>query len=147
MNVTLNPGPAIAFYARVSSHHQVQTGTIEQQLERLRDFASRQGWEIPSERVYRDDGYSGQRLARPGLDCLRDEVRAGRIERVLVTAPDRLARNFVQQLVLLEEFKRYGCQLEFLDRPTRTSVENGRYVFMPVGVATRHVACGVGRCE
>ena len=44
-------------------------------------------------------------------------MRAGDIERVLVTDPDRLARNYVQLMVLLEELKRFGCRVEFLDRP------------------------------
>src|SRR5207248_198959 len=35
----------------------------------------------------------------------------------LVTAPDRLARNYVHQMVLLEELERGGCRVEFLDRP------------------------------
>ena len=36
---------------------------------------------------------------------------------MLVTAPDRLARNYVHQVVLLEEWARAGCAAEFLDRP------------------------------
>ncbi|MCW2239035.1 site-specific DNA recombinase [Azospirillum canadense] len=36
---------------------------------------------------------------------------------MLVTAPDRLARNDVHQMVLLEEWARFGCIAEFLDRP------------------------------
>jgi site-specific DNA recombinase len=44
-------------------------------------------------------------------------VRTGEVERVLVTNPDRLARNYVQLMVLLEELERTGCRGEFLDRP------------------------------
>ncbi len=36
---------------------------------------------------------------------------------ILITAPDRLARNYVHQMILLEEWTRFGCQVEFLDRP------------------------------
>jgi site-specific DNA recombinase len=36
---------------------------------------------------------------------------------VLVTAPDRLARNYVHQVLLIDELGRHGCQVEFLDRP------------------------------
>ena len=67
--------------------------------------------------VFRDDGYSGAVLARPGLDRLRDAVKGREIDRVLVTAPDRLARNYVHQMVLLEEWAQAGCAAEFLDRP------------------------------
>jgi site-specific DNA recombinase len=67
--------------------------------------------------VFRDDGYSGAVLARPGLDRLRDAVKGRELDRVLVTAPDRLARNHVHQMVLLEEWAHAGCAAEFLDRP------------------------------
>ena len=67
--------------------------------------------------MFRDDGYSGAVLARPGLDRLRDAIKGREIDRVLVTAPDRLARNYVHQMVLLEEWARAGCAAEFLDRP------------------------------
>ena len=73
--------------------------------------------ELASEAIFRDDGYSGATLNRPGLDRLRDAVRAGEVEQVLVTDPDRLARNYVQLMVLLEELERSGCEVAFLDRP------------------------------
>ena len=108
---------SIAIYVRVSTQRQAQTQTIEQQLERLRAHAQSQGWELQDENVFRDDGYSGATLNRPGLDRLRDKVKAAEVDRVLVTAPDRLARNYVQQMVLLEELEHAGCEIEFLDRP------------------------------
>ena len=106
-----------AVYVRVSTMRQAQAQTIEQQLERLRAHVRAQGEELASEAIFRDDGVSGATLNRPGLDRLRDAVRAGSVERVLVTDPDRLARNYVQLMVLLEELERCGCRVEFLDRP------------------------------
>ena len=96
---------------------QAQQQTIEQQLARLIAHAQLQGWAIPADHIFRDDGFSGAALARPGLDRLRDMVARRELDRVLITAPDRLARNYVQQMVLLEEFARHGCQVDFLDRP------------------------------
>jgi site-specific DNA recombinase len=107
----------IAVYVRVSTQRQAQTQTIEQQLERLRTYIKEQNWTLPDEQIFRDDGYSGSRLNRPGLDRLRDQVRSAELDRVLITAPDRLARNFVHQMLLLEEIERFGCQVVFLDRP------------------------------
>ena len=54
---------------------------------------------------------------RPGLDALRDLASAGRLDRVLITAPDRLARNYVHQVLLVEELQGHGAEVEFLDRP------------------------------
>jgi site-specific DNA recombinase len=107
----------VAIYVRVSTTRQAQQQTIEQQRERLVAHARAQDWGLREEHIFRDDGYSGSVLARPGLDRLRDAARNREIDRILVTAPDRLARNYVQQMVLLEEFARAGCAVDFLDRP------------------------------
>src|ERR687884_1694649 len=110
----------IAIYGRVSTGHQVEQQTIEQQIERLAAHVAAhaaEGWTLDPAHVFRDDGHSGAALARPGLDRLRDAIKGREVDRVLVTAPDRLARNYVHQMVLLEEWARVGCAAEFLDRP------------------------------
>jgi site-specific DNA recombinase len=106
-----------AVYARVSTTRQAQAQTIEQQLDRLRTAVAGRGWELGDQHVYRDDGYSGASLSRPGLDRLRDHAALADLDVVLVTAPDRLARNYVHQVLLIEELAGHGCQVEFLDRP------------------------------
>jgi site-specific DNA recombinase len=107
----------VAVYARVSTTRQAQAQTIEQQLDRLVAAVSERGWTLDGRHVYRDDGYSGAGLSRPGLDCLRDHAALAEVDLVVVTAPDRLARNYVHQVLLLDELGRNGCQVEFLDRP------------------------------
>jgi site-specific DNA recombinase len=106
-----------AIYLRVSTNRQTQAQTIDQQLERLRSHLELQGESLLADNIFRDDGYSGANLNRPGLDRLRDRVKSGVIDRVLLTSPDRLARNYVHQMVLIEEWERCGCKVEFLDRP------------------------------
>lgn len=56
-------------------------------------------------------------LRRPGLDQLREQVGRAAFDRVVITAPDRLARNYVHQMLLIEEIERGGCLVEFVDRP------------------------------
>src|SRR5260370_36214553 len=106
-----------AVYARVSTTRQVQAQTIEQQLDRLRAEVAGRGWQLDDQHVYRDDGYSGASLGRPGLDRLRDHAALADLDVVLVTAPDRLARNYVHQVLLIDELASHGCRVEFLDRP------------------------------
>ncbi|MDQ2814351.1 MAG: recombinase family protein [Actinomycetota bacterium] len=106
-----------AVYARVSTTRQVQAQTIEQQLDRLRAAVAGRGWELDDQHVYRDDGYSGASLGRPGLDRLRDHAALAELDVVLVAAPDRLARNYVHQVLLIDELASRGCRVEFLDRP------------------------------
>jgi site-specific DNA recombinase len=107
----------VAIYARVSTLRQQQSQTIEQQLDRLQAHIAEQGWELAPEHIFRDDGYSGAKLTRPGLEHLREQAASAAFELVLITAPDRLARNYVHQVLLLEELTSRGCQVEFLDRP------------------------------
>jgi site-specific DNA recombinase len=108
----------VALYIRVSTARQQQQQTIEQQLARLRDYVATQpDWHLDEAHIYRDDGYSGAKLNRPGLDRLRDQAALAVFERVLLTTPDRLARNYVHQMLVIEELTQYGCHVEFLDRP------------------------------
>jgi site-specific DNA recombinase len=108
----------VALYVRVSTDRQQQAQTIEQQVTQLRTYvAARDGWTVAEEHIFRDDGYSGAKLSRPGLDALRDHAARAAFDMVLVTAPDRLARNFVHQMVVLEELQRRGVPVVFCDRP------------------------------
>jgi site-specific DNA recombinase len=107
----------VALYARVSTQRQAQTQTIEQQLARLQAHAQERGWTVTPERIFRDDGYSGAALGRPGLDALRDRAALAEVDVALATAPDRLARKYVHQVLLLEELAGRGCQVVFVERP------------------------------
>ncbi len=78
----------IAVYARVSTSRQQQTHTIEHQLTRLRSYVTTQAdWRLCEEHIFCDDGYSGAKLKRPGLDHLRDQAAAAAFDLVLLTAP------------------------------------------------------------
>jgi site-specific DNA recombinase len=105
-----------AIYARVSTERQERQQTIDSQLAALRAWAGTGGHELSDRHVFRDEGYSGSRLDRPGLDALRDAVRDGEVEVLGVLAPDRLARKYAYQVLLLEEFGRAGCTVAFLGR-------------------------------
>ena len=105
-----------AFYARVSGEQQAAAHTIESQMAALSERA-RDGTPVPPERQFVDDGYSGATLIRPALDRLRDLVSVGTIDRIYVHSPDRLARNYAYQVLLLDEWRRRGVELVFLNRP------------------------------
>ena len=107
----------VALYARVSSERQEQRGTIASQLDALMRWAREQDHDVVDAYVCVDDGYSGARLDRPGLDRLRDGAEAEAFEAVLVLCPDRLARKYAYQVLILEELERFGVQVIFLDQP------------------------------
>jgi site-specific DNA recombinase len=110
----------VALYVRVSTTRQQQHQTIAQQLSRLRAYvALHPDWSVADEHIYRDDGYSGAPLKRPGLDRLRDRAAMAAFEGVLITAPDRLARNDGHQMLLVDELTPRGGRVEFIERPMR----------------------------
>jgi site-specific DNA recombinase len=106
-----------AIYARVSTERQERQQTIDSQLTVLRAWALAQGHVLGEAHVFRDEGYSGSRLDRPGLDGLRDAIRDAAVDVVAVVSPDRLARKYAYQALLLEEFRRADCEVAFLHHP------------------------------
>ena len=104
-----------AIYARVSTEAQQQRGTIGSQLQVLRQRLSDEADELVAE--FCDDGHSGARLDRPGLDALRDAAEAGLIDVVWCLSPDRLARVYAYQVIVRDELARHGVTVRFTDAP------------------------------
>jgi site-specific DNA recombinase len=113
-----------AIYARVSSARQKKDETIASQTAALRAHAEQLGLEIPGEWVFEDEGHSGATLVRPALERLRDLVAGVGIDVVLCYSPDRLARKFAYQALLIEEFTRAGTRVEFVKGPRGDSPED-----------------------
>lgn len=116
--------PAVALYARVSSEQQTQAKTIDSQLVALRERIAHDGVVLRPDHEFVDAGYSGSTLVRPALEQLRDAVAGGEVERVYVYAPDRLARKYAYQVMLVDEFQRAGVELAFLNRELGQSPED-----------------------
>src|SRR6266571_3941252 len=113
-----------ALYARVSSDRQKENHTIASQVAALTQYAETNGYLIPPERQFQDDGYSGATLVRPGLEALRDLAAAGEIQAVLIYSPDRLSRKYAYQVLLAEELARCGVELIFLRAPSGATPED-----------------------
>jgi site-specific DNA recombinase len=113
-----------AIYARVSSARQRKDETIGSQTAALRAHAQARGLQVPEEWVFEDDGHSGATLVRPALERLRDLVAGVEVDVVLCYSPDRLARKFAYQALLIEEFARAGTRVEFVNGPRGDSPED-----------------------
>ena len=113
-----------AIYARVSSARQAKDETIGSQLAALREHAATSRLDVPQEWVFADEGHSGATLVRPGLEALRDLAAQGCLDVVLVHSPDRLARKFAYQALLVEELARSGVRVEFVKGPRGDSPED-----------------------
>ena len=105
-----------SLYARVSSDRQAKDNTIGSQLASLRERIAADGLTLLPELCFVDDGHSGNTLVRPALERLRDAAYAGQLERLYVLAPDRLARNYAYQFLLLEELQQRGVEVVFLNQ-------------------------------
>jgi site-specific DNA recombinase len=125
----------VGIYARVSTDTQQGRATIGSQLQTLRDRIAAEGDELIEE--FTDDGYSGARLDRPGLDRLRDAAETGAIDAVWCLSPDRLARSYAYQILILDEFARYQVPVRFADAPPLDDPQ-GRLLVQIQGVIAEH---------
>src|SRR5262252_664027 len=113
-----------AIYARVSSEQQADEHTIDSQVAALRTRVTEDALQLAAEREFLDEGYSGATLVRPALERLRDLIAAGGIDRLYVHSPDRLARRYAYQALLLDEFRAAGVEVVFLNRALGQSPED-----------------------
>jgi len=113
-----------AIYTRVSSNHQKDTQSIESQVANLLEYAQQEAYQVPPEWIFRDQGYSGSILKRPGLDKIRDLAAEQELEALLVYAPDRLSRNYAYQMILIEELNNEGVAVIFRNSPPSDSPES-----------------------
>jgi site-specific DNA recombinase len=112
-----------AIYTRVSSDQQKENKTIGSQVDELLRFAEEQGFVVPDEYVFKDEGYSGAILVRPGLEKVRDLSAEGQIQVILIYSPDRLSRNYAYQVVLMDEFASCGTEVLFINSPKADTPE------------------------
>src|SRR5256885_4752972 len=126
----------VAIYARVSSESQQARGTIGSQLEVLRARIRSEGHELVAE--FCDDGYSGARLDRPGLDALRDQAEAGAFDAIWCLSPDRLARAYAYQVLILDELEQFGVRVLFSDAPPLHDDPQARLLTQVQGVIAEY---------
>ena len=123
-----------ALYARVSTRKQEEEATIESQLDQLQRYVKEHELSVSEVHQYIDQAVSGKRLARPGLDRMRDAVMAGEFGVLLCLSPDRLARNLGAQQVILDELERYGVEVVFINQPQSSDEPQGKLLLGIQGV-------------
>src|SRR5215212_2637958 len=113
-----------AIYARVSSEQQAEANTIASQVAALQTRVATDGLPLLEDHYFLDEGYSGATLIRPALERLRDAAALGQITRLYVHSPDRLARKYAYQVLLVDELQRAGVEVIFLNRELGRSPED-----------------------
>jgi len=112
-----------ALYARVSSDRQTKDKTIDSQIAALKERIAADGGTLIEDMMFIDAGVSGATLVRPELERLRDSAAIGAVDRVYFLSPDRLARKYAHQALLLEEFSSAGVTVHFLNHAVGTTPE------------------------
>ena len=115
--------PRVARYSRVSTREQ----STEIQNRDLDTYAARQGWAIPPDLTFTDDGISGVRDNRPALDRLRQAIREGTVDTVLATKLDRLGRSVQGILRFYDECEAAGVRVIVTTQGIDTSTPTGRF--------------------
>lgn len=118
----MNPNKLIAIYARVSTARQEEEQTVLTQLQALHEYSKENNLTIVKE--YVDEGWSGDILARPALDNLRQDGKRKIWDAVLIYDPDRLARRYSYQELVMDELKEAGVEVLFITVGTPKNSED-----------------------
>lgn len=123
-----------AGYIRVSTEEQSQHGySLEAQIEAVKKYCELQKWELV--RIYRDDGYSGSSMERPGLQQLLEDVPLGQFNVVVVWKLDRLSRNLKETLYLLDDvLEKNGICFTSIQEQFDTTTPIGKAVMQIIAV-------------
>lgn len=100
-----------AFYARVSTNRQEKEATIESQIAEVEEKIKQDGNILGDNLRFIDDGWSGDLLARPALDAMRDSAAEKEFEALYVWDRDRIARKYAYQEIILEELEEQGIKV------------------------------------
>jgi len=123
----------VAIYARVSTDKQDNAN----QLEQLREFASKQSWEIVTE--YKDTASGSGRRTRPQFDAVMLAASQRKFDLLLFWALDRLSREgIVKTLGYLEPLRTWGCGWRSYKQPfldTGNEMTNGIVLSVLAAVA------------
>ena len=98
------------------------------QINALKQRVRSDGLSIDTGLQFVDDGYSEATLIRPALERLRDFASLRAFDRIYIHSPDRLARKYAYQVLLVDEFKRFGVELLFLNHDLGQSPEENLHL-------------------
>ena len=99
-------GTKAAIYCRVAL---AGDDIIETQEIRLIDFTKKMGYTGCT--CYRDNGMPGTTLDRPGINRLLADIRAGKVDTVIVHSFDRIARGLVLLYEVMDMFEKHNVKV------------------------------------
>ena len=129
----MKPGKTIVrcgIYTRVSTDQGLDQdfNSLDAQREASEAYIKSQaheGW-ICLEQVYDDGGYSGGSMERPALQSLLEDVRARKLDVIVVYKVDRLTRSLADFAKLVEQFDAHGVSFVSVTQSFNTTSSMGR---------------------
>lgn len=126
-------------YARVSRDDTRQDGrNLDGQIEMGQAYATKRGYTIIAELKEDDKGASGADINLPKLNEVREMAHNGQLDVLIVREIDRLSRSLAKQLIIEQELKREGVEIEYV---------LGEYPNPPEGNFMRHIRATVAEYE
>ncbi|QQR81586.1 MAG: recombinase family protein [Deltaproteobacteria bacterium] len=114
-------------YFRVSTQEQ----SVDMQRRDIRSYCEALGISLVQE--YTDEGVSGAKASRPGLDSLLSDVRRGKVNTVIVWSLSRLGRSLKNLLGIVEELEACGVSLVSIKEGWDLATPSGRMIFQVLG--------------
>ena len=114
----------VAAYCRVSSGKDAMLHSLSAQVSHYSTYIQKHpGWKYAG--VYADEAYTGTKDTRPQFQCLLEECRAKRIDRILTKSVSRFARNTVTLLETVRELRALGVAVYFEEQNIDSLSEDG----------------------
>jgi site-specific DNA recombinase len=119
-----------AIYTRVSTDHGLdqEFNSLDAQYDAASAYIKSQahaGWTLIRSR-YDDGGYSGGSTDRPDLQRLLDDIRARKLDVIVVYKVDRLTRSLADFAKLVELFDAHGVSFVSVTQQFNTTTSMGR---------------------
>ena len=105
------PDKLTAYYFRAAL--QTDTLYLDNQMQRLLYHASQNG--IAAFALYADNGYKGLKFDRPAFYLMQQDMRNGRLEKIIVASLDRISRNCLDVIAFADCAAGLGVSIEAIN--------------------------------
>lgn len=113
-------------YPRVSTEDQSRFGhSLDEQEEKLKQLCEFKDYEIY--KVYREEGVSAKNMERPKFQEMIEDMKNGKINKIVVYKLDRLTRSIKDLESICTMLEEYNCSLESVAEEINTDTANGKF--------------------
>ena len=116
----------VGLYPRVSTEDQSRYGhSLDEQEECLKKLCDFKGYEIY--KIYREEGVSAKSMNRPKFQEMIEDMKNGKINKIIVYKLDRLTRSIQDLESICKMIEEYDCSLESVSEEINTDTATGKF--------------------